>query len=171
VYRLNEPGRFPSGYADIFSKQLRQGDIATIVVEQEGRTVGFGSLSIQEGPGISAATLGFGMIRPSHHGRGFGTAVLLGRLCALPKPLSSFRTIVISTVATSTTFYQRFGFQNAGSYPDEYGYTHDFYRTNLYENDWQACKSLLARSDVSLDVSGMSIPKAQIGKNLRTYRA
>jgi RimJ/RimL family protein N-acetyltransferase len=57
--------------------------------------------------------LTYGMVRPAFQRQGIGTAMLLARLAALPRPLKPVR-VTLSSVPASERFLARFGFVHQG---------------------------------------------------------
>ena len=111
LYEENEPGRFPPNTSGLYANHLRASGCLTLVMEQEGRIVGTGGVSLKSDPaGRLYCWLSFGLIAPTYHRLGLGTALLLARIALLPAdrlPLPAF----LTAVWRSRSFYERFGFQ------------------------------------------------------------
>jgi len=158
IYRLNEPGRFPAGYFNHFSKWLRLRRDLFVVAEAGGRILACGGLNVDTRAVADAAALNFGMVHPEHHRQGFGTALLLARLATLAQPDVRWL-ISISTTGGSETFYRRFGFRRLGRFAGRHGEQFVHYYVTLYRNQWQACRALLECATIVLDTEGAAIPE------------
>lgn len=157
IYRLNEPGRFPPGYFDHFYHWLRREDDLVLVCESGGAIRGFGGVSIARQAMGEFAALNFGMIHPTHHGEGYGTALLFARLAALPRPGSSWDAL-ITTTGGSERFYRRFGFVPAGRFADEQGTEFDQYVARIHRWHWQTCRDALRSAPIESDIEGVVVP-------------
>jgi ribosomal protein S18 acetylase RimI-like enzyme len=158
IYRLNEPGRFPDGYFNVFSDWLRNKKAYFLVVEVEGTIRGFGGVGIYQHDIAEVCTLSFGMVHPTFHKQGFGTALLLARLATLPKP-KKYWTVLLSTTGGSETFYSRFGFfflQRERGAESEIEF--DYYNSRLLEKQWSECRAILNRAGIILEHSDAEIP-------------
>ena len=157
LYRLNEPGRFPDGHFQGFSKWLRGNSSLVLVVEVSGQIRGIGGLHKIMHPEMKIAQLGFGMVHPDFHRKGFGTALLLARLSILPVPDEEW-IISISTVGGSHTFYKRFGFTFVINHDGGSGTKLDWYRTRVRKPDWDACRARLQEGNIIMDIGDATIP-------------
>jgi [ribosomal protein S18]-alanine N-acetyltransferase len=157
IYELNQPGRFPDGYFEEFRGTLKSPMHLYLVIESAGKIIGLGG--IYRAPEVSSASsLLFGLIHPSWHRQGFGSALLLARLSALPKPVSR-EWIFLSSIGGSETFYQRFGFEHYGRFPHPpKQQLFDCYRSYLKPADWSECSQVLARSNVIFDRTDIQVP-------------
>jgi len=157
IYYLNEPGRFPPGHVQTFIDSLESPKQLFLVAEMQGEIAAVGGICrTPESP--QGSSLSFGMVHPDLHGKGLGTALLLGRLAALPRPTGVWWAI-LSSVGGSWTFFQRFGFLHYGRFAlppqmEEF----DCYRAYLEESDWQACSRILAERRVCFDREGIQVP-------------
>ncbi|MGH8048051.1 MAG: GNAT family N-acetyltransferase [Chthoniobacterales bacterium] len=161
IYSLNEPGRFPAGYLDLFSKWLRSRSDLLLMCEVEGEVRGFGGIHMLKHPDGEVAGLSNGMIHPDSHKQGYGTALLLARLATLPSPQLQWQ-VFLSTAGGSETFYRRFRFVPSQPFTDERGTKFDLYRTRVYRPDWEACRDALAAASVAMDTADAVVPMRQI---------
>src|SRR5262249_41155293 len=122
IYRLNEPGRFPEGVFEKYSKLLFEQKVCVLVVETDEGIVATGGIYCHA-EAENQACLCYGLIHPKHHGKGIGTALVLVRL-ALLNPKRPFYFVGISAVRKSIDFYYRFGFVNHRPWNDEHGKEH-----------------------------------------------
>jgi len=109
IYRLNEPTHFPSGYFEHFCQALTNGKTLFIVVEEEGKVLGFAGVCMHTEPAQNSVGLTFGMVHPEAQRRGIGTVLLLARLAVLPTPKSGY-CLYMSSIANSQPFFRQFGF-------------------------------------------------------------
>src|SRR5262245_22199868 len=86
IYRLNEPGRFPTGFFPEFERTMALPASRFVVACTDNEIAGVGGIAIPPGVTFSAASLVFGMVHPRWHRKGIGSALLLGRVCMLPAP-------------------------------------------------------------------------------------
>jgi ribosomal protein S18 acetylase RimI-like enzyme len=154
IYRLNEPCHFPAGYADEFSEWLAGGRSTVLLCEVDGGIVGLGGIRLQRQDGVEFARLSYGMIHPAHHQRGYGTALLLARLAALPEPDAAWNAFIM-TNGSADSFYERFGFIHVGPSVDERGTKFFTYHTRVTRRDWKDCRHALA--PVSLDMADATV--------------
>ena len=166
IYRANEKAHFPAGYFPTFSSWLRDQRALILVAEKEGTVNAVCGISAQEQEGYHFASLSFGMVHPSLHGRGYGTALLLTRLSLLrtDKPQTF---VMLSTTGGSERFYKRFGFKFFHAVQPTPTYREDRYFARVTSRDRARCAELLQRA-VSLsptlrseqvpDFSGLDTP-------------
>ncbi|MEK0450262.1 MAG: hypothetical protein RL088_2530 [Verrucomicrobiota bacterium] len=158
IYRLNEPGRFPTGaqYIEEFSGELRDGRTLFVVCEVDGIVRGCGGIArIRERPDLVSLT--YGMVHPSYHGKGFGTVMLLGRLSLLPTDGGATWIPCMATVDASAPFYARFGFSGR-KFSDEAGSEFWNYFSCLNDADVERCRGSLADADVTNHCFGETVP-------------
>jgi RimJ/RimL family protein N-acetyltransferase len=101
-------------------------------------------------PGLFAdhVWLVFGMVRPAHHGRGIGTAMLVARLGALPRPVAPVR-VMLSNVAASEGFFARFGFAYQGQMVAPHSRILLDVKSGLLDlRGWETCRILMQESGV-----------------------
>lgn len=111
LYEENEPGRFPPNTAPLYADHLNKTEGMTLVLEQDGKIVGVGGISLKPDPAVSLCCwLSFGLIAPAHHRRGLGTVLLLARIARLPADLLPVPAFLMA-VKSSRSFYERFGFR------------------------------------------------------------
>lgn len=156
IYQLNEPGRFPPGVLEEFSRSLRDDACLTLVCEAGGEVRAVGSIC-RYPQDLEIAWLSFGMVHPDYHRHGFGTVSLLARLVSLGSPVVRWSNW-IATVGGSETFYRRFGFAHMGYCMDESERSYRNYRMRLYPADWEICRKVLEHSGVVLDLGGIAVP-------------
>jgi N-acetylglutamate synthase-like GNAT family acetyltransferase len=157
LYELNEPGRFPSGYLEEFLSTLKSSLHLYLVIEAHGKVAAVGGI-YRTPEAASGCSLVFGMVHPSHHKQGLGTALLLARLAALGRPPHIWWAFLASA-GGSSTFFERFGFQHYGRYPHPPDMRiFDCYRSYLEESDWESCANILAQRGVHFDRSGIDVP-------------
>lgn len=112
LYKLNEPGRFPPNLMEEYERTLAAKGTAFLVARMGGELVGAGGLMRLGGEASRGIGLAFGLVHPAWQRRGFGSALLLARLAALPEP-DPYWNIALSAVESAQTFYQQFGFMAA----------------------------------------------------------
>lgn len=158
IYRLNEPGRFPAGYADLFSEYLQAHVNLVLICEVDGEIRGFGGVGITHVSwAVDQASLNYGMVHPDFHQRGFGTTLLLARLAVMPE--ATFERIVsMTTVGGSHRFYQRFGFGWYRTLTDDRGTEMDHWYTRFRKRDGELCREALAIRKVALETDGLEVP-------------
>ena len=103
IYQMNAPGRFPAEVEQEFEEVLKKDDCAMLVIEDHGRVVACGGLSLAGSEG----TLFYGLIHSEFQKKGIGRLLLLSRLARIHGP----EVIVnICAVDDSVGYYERFGF-------------------------------------------------------------
>jgi GNAT superfamily N-acetyltransferase len=153
LYRLNEPGRFPPGHLPEFERTLRDGKHLFLILEEEGKIVGCGGISINRYEmgvvvyGIQA-WLFFGLIHPQSHRRGLGSALLLARLAMLPP--AEWWPISLQAVPTSRSFYETLGFRFDPTMKYEGGAECSAMCAYLNSADRKLCDTLLRDAGVTL---------------------
>ncbi len=157
IYRLNEPSRFPEGNFDYFSKWIRSNTALILVVEVAGEVRGVGGIQKMQQDKPKVAWLSFGMIHPSYHRKGFGTALLLARFSTLPMPNEEWWVAMMS-VGKSYTFYRRFGFAWYSCHYDGEGNAFDCYQTRILKPEWDACRARLQQANITVDIGNTYIP-------------
>ena len=150
IYRENEPGRFPLGLITQFERVLDLPGYLKLVCCIEDKPVAVGGITIQA-VRPHHLWLVYGMVRPEYHRCGIGTAMLLARLAALPRPSNSVR-VLLSNVPASEGFLVRFGFAYQGqirlgsSGPDI-----DVKSAILNVASWDKCREQLRRIGIEPD--------------------
>lgn len=155
IYKLNEPGRFPEDTIGQYEKSLRTQSSYFLVAEKKGRIIASGGMAYFQNPYL--AILCFGLVRPSDHGTGIGTALLLARL-ALLKEDELVHRVFIFAVEKSFGFYQRFGFQPTRSWRDAKGNEHPSGYLVITNAEVQQCRRLLADHGISVPHDGDQVP-------------
>jgi N-acetylglutamate synthase-like GNAT family acetyltransferase len=155
LYKQNEPGRFPEGVISQYEKALREQSSYFLVAEREGRVVATGGMAYVQQPHI--AVFCFGLVSPGNQGTGIGTALLLVRFALLKKDRPLYRVLILA-VAKSFGFYQRFGFQPCGSWPDPNGQEHPAGSLVITYEEAQQCRQLLADHGISVPHDEEQVP-------------
>jgi ribosomal protein S18 acetylase RimI-like enzyme len=157
LYLLNQPGRFSVRYLDLFVESLELPSHLYLIVEWQGQIAAVGGIYLTpEVP--SGCTLVFGLVDPSCHRKGIGTALLLARLSVLRKPAGVWWAF-LSSAGGSWTFFERFGFQHYGRFPIPPDMEYfDCYRSYLEEADWSRCATVLEEQRVHFDREGLQVP-------------
>lgn len=167
LYRLNEPGRFPEGYLDEFCKDLKSGSTLFLVCESETEICGMAGISTYQHEGQSIASFSYGLIHPKHHGRGFGTVMLIARFAVLPIG-SPLWLGTMTVLKSSASFYSQFGFVG-GRLPNVSGDEMWDYFVTAQPTDLKKCREMLDSAEAILDTEGAVIPTSrpslQIGNN------
>ena len=152
IYRLNEAGHLPAGAFDRFHNYVRTHMAEFVVIEADGAVRGFGGITVPKSSPVKIATLVFGMIHPDDHRKGYGTTLLIARLASLPRPADDCAVVLYAT-DRSVSFYDRFGFAPRSRAIDpETGVDLTGCLAQLSLNQWLACRELLQRNAVTLDL-------------------
>jgi N-acetylglutamate synthase-like GNAT family acetyltransferase len=119
VFDSNVPRFFTPPERDKFAGFLdRLPGRYAVVCDDEGRVVGCGGLApTVEDPRI--ATLTWGMVHASLHGKGYGRALTEGRLAWLSE-MPEIERVRIDTSHLTEDFYARRGFRTYNRIPDHY---------------------------------------------------
>lgn len=155
LYTLNEPGRFPAGLLEPYERALLNAHCYFLVAESEGQIVASGGISHWQRK--DAAVLCYGLVRPSHQGRGIGTALLLARLSLLNPTLPEFH-IVLFAVEKSIGFYQRFGFHSVAPWQDSYGGEHPSGHLLFTSAEIRRCRNLLNKHGIVVPQDQDQVP-------------
>jgi N-acetylglutamate synthase-like GNAT family acetyltransferase len=142
IYRANEKAHFPDGYFPRFSTWLREERALTLVAEAEGKVNAVCGVSAQEQEWRHFAALSFGMVHPSLHRCGYGTAILLARLSLVHTKCSETH-VILSTAGGSESFYTRFGFKFLQSLQPTSAYREDHYVARFTARDRARCAAFL----------------------------
>ncbi|RYD19710.1 MAG: GNAT family N-acetyltransferase [Verrucomicrobiaceae bacterium] len=156
IYQLNEGGNF-SGGLDSFRRTLEEGHSLYLVCEENGEIRAMGGMNIRYCGNDEMVELFFGMVHPDHHHRGFGTAIVLARLCILPAPRDEWQ-VRMHSVADG--FHRKFGFHPYEVVSDENG--NRIVRLQLYLSlkGIARCRVVLASAHILVDCAGCGIPAA-----------
>jgi len=159
IYSENEPGHFPPGFSDVFEQTLDRPDYLKLVLNVQGRLAAVGAIGLfPRMIGLQNVWLAFGMVRPDVHGQGLGTALLLARLAALPEPKLPMK-VLLSNVARSESFLERFGFEYQGQMPGLAGGPMLDVRAALLDRgSWQRCREIVG----GLGFAPQEIPATQV---------
>jgi N-acetylglutamate synthase-like GNAT family acetyltransferase len=158
LYALNEAGRFPEGFIEEYKKTLREQTSYFLVAEIKGQIIASGGVGYL---GENTAVFCFGLVRPSHHGRGVGTALLLARL-ALLNPKRPAYQVVILAVEKSFDYYKRFGFRNFTVWPDIHGQKHPCGRLRVTCSEIRRCRELLRKHGIVVPQDEDQIPSTKV---------
>jgi Acetyltransferase (GNAT) family len=113
IYNENETGRFPDGVVGQFEQFLQSPGYLRLVGCIDEQPIAIGGIGLIPGLFADSVWLVFGMVRPALHRRGIGTAMLLARLAALPRPAKPVR-VSLTSVEASEGFFERFGLAYQG---------------------------------------------------------
>ena len=160
IYSENAPGHFPEGYFKHFENDLASDGYLWLVIEEAGVPIGVGGISIH-GDDEAVAALSFGMIRPDRHGMGYGSALLLARVAALPQPDPLMR-IFMSSVEGSVGFYKKFGFAFVKRFQMDENTELDWYYVQIKPPAWEASRILLASARVEFDPDSVKVPTKRL---------
>jgi N-acetylglutamate synthase-like GNAT family acetyltransferase len=155
IYKLNEPGRFPEGVIAKYEQCLRDQSSYFMVAEKNGRVVATGGISYFQKPHL--VMLCFGLIRPENQRAGIGAASLLARLALLKQDQPAYR-VLICAVTKSFGYYQRFGFQLFGTWPDHQGKDHPLGALTVTYEEVQQCRKLLTDHGISFPQDEDQVP-------------
>jgi predicted N-acetyltransferase YhbS len=168
IYLNNEPGRLPTGVAPEFELFLERNDYLKLVCCIDGAVTAVGGIGLLPGLLASKAWLVFGLVDPSFHGRGIGTALLLARLAALPRPRRPVR-LLLSNVPGAVGFFARFGFELQGQMPVGPHRTFiDVCSAMLDVETWETVRDSVSERVGQL--SALDVPTIQIDPRLRNQR-
>jgi hypothetical protein len=155
IYRANEVGRFPEGFASFFEDFLDRADYLKIVLCDQDRPVAIGGIGLAPFLASHCAWLIFGLVSPALHGRGLGTALLLSRIALLPEPSPGVR-LFMTNVAKSHAFFARFGFASMGKVPSGRANVQlPCSSTSLDAATWRLCRG-------RVEGLGLTLPTAAI---------
>ena len=162
IYLRNEQEHFPEGHFEDFKENLTADSSLSLVIEVEDRVIGVGDICL-ESTDATACDLSFGMIHPDHQRRGFGSALLLARLAALPKPEQPIF-VCLAPVRNSVKYYERFGFEFLARVPIGKGQQKiDVFTAVLEAAAWEACASLLLASKIEIRFDDFTVPIRESG--------
>jgi predicted N-acetyltransferase YhbS len=122
IYRANfEAGLIPDHYEDDFLEVLNSTEILTLVLIDDGKVLGCGSISCSWQGSTLSANLSYGLIHPDHHRKKLGSYLLVSRLSLLAESRAGG---VVSLIAIkgSVGFYSDVvGFTEYDQTKDEFG--------------------------------------------------
>ena len=161
IFRAHEGTHFPHGVFDDFARLHKSVDVRPLILiaQSEGELRAFGGITILTGQRFAYLT--FGMVHPEHQRSGYGSALLLARLAALPKPLFDWK-LVLSTAGPSASFYARFGFRHTSRYTHPLGLELDQYVARLDLRGWTDCFKRLWEAPIRIEWEGMSVPERDL---------
>ena len=160
IYEENEARFFPSGYRTEFERDLSSDAYLWLGVEEQGELVAVGGIYLDT-EDTGAAALAFGMVRPDEQGGGYGSALLLARIAALPPP-QPFTRIVMSSLENSVGFYKRFGFVYVMRLTMEDGSELDSYYAKVTRSSWNAARTILVSRQVTFDPDAVEVPHSPL---------
>lgn len=128
LFDSNAPRFFdPSEKAD-FESFLDELDWPYQVIERDGRIVACGGHAVE--PDGRTASLCWGMVDGTLHGRGVGTALTAARIAAA-RATPGVEVLRLDTGPQTKGFYERFGFEVTGMQADGYAPGYDRYDMRL----------------------------------------
>lgn len=157
IYRQIEGGHVPTGFRQDFEQSLRSESCYWLGVEANGELVGAGGIAPVD-TADQGMVLVFGSIRPDRHGMGYGSALLLARIAALPPPDPKWL-LVMTSLTKSIGFYKAYGFDYVMRSADDNGNEFDAYHAWVSLRTWaEACEALV-KSAVSIDRGALAMPR------------
>jgi len=164
IYKDNEHDRFPTDFIVFFEFCLDCEDFLKLVLRINDVPVAIAAVSYRNRLGSANAWLAFGMVSPAYQGKGLGSALLIARLCLLPKPIYSVR-LFMTNVGASQAFYARFGFAPYGTSPSgRPGLMLACNSALLGVCEWQACRERVA--GLGLTLPTIEVPQLHRSKNV-----
>ncbi|MCX6852414.1 MAG: GNAT family N-acetyltransferase [Verrucomicrobia bacterium] len=137
IYQMNAPGRFPAEVEQEFEEVLKRDDGALLVIEDHGRIVACGGITLE---GIQR-TLIYGLIHSEFQKKGIGRLLLLSRLARIQGP----EVIVnICAVDDSIGYYERFGFTRYALWFSQNGEAHPMAGVSVHPEDCEEIATFLA---------------------------
>jgi N-acetylglutamate synthase-like GNAT family acetyltransferase len=157
IYLRNEQEHFPEGHFEDFKKNLTMDSSLWLVIEVEKRVIGVGGICLESADNTTC-NLSFGMIHPDYQRQGFGSALLLARLAALPKPEQPIF-VCMAPVRNSVKYYERFGFEFLARVQlGKDQHKTDVFTSVLEAAAWDACASLLFASKIETRFDQFPVP-------------
>jgi N-acetylglutamate synthase-like GNAT family acetyltransferase len=155
LYALNEPERFPEGMVRQYEKSLITSSSYFLVAENDTHIMASGGMSyfVRE----NTVVLCYGLVHPSHQGRGIGTALLLARLALLNPERSSYD-VFIFALEKSFAFYRRFGFRDFQPWKDVHGDLHPSGCLLVTSPEIRKCRQLLSDHGITVPQDEDQIP-------------
>ncbi|MBN8420291.1 MAG: GNAT family N-acetyltransferase [Verrucomicrobia bacterium] len=137
IYRMNAPGRFPTEVEQEFEEVLKRDDGAMLVIEDHGRIVACGGMTLEGTKG----TLIYGLIHSECQKKGIGRLLLLARLARIHGPAVS---VNLCAVEDSIGYYERFGFTRYALWHSQNGEAHPIAGVSLHPENCQEIVTFLA---------------------------
>jgi ribosomal protein S18 acetylase RimI-like enzyme len=157
IYRLNGAAQLPPAYWAYFLDWLHTREAQVFVAEVNREVRGFGGLTMHQQINLGLATLSYGTVHPTHHGHGFGTALLLGRLAMVPESEIPWE-VFASTTSDAGRYYQQFGFSWVGRFPRQDGTSLDLYSALFDRAGQKTCHAALREASIFLAPSSGAGP-------------
>jgi GNAT superfamily N-acetyltransferase len=158
LYRANEAAHFPPGRFEYYESRLRSRQFLTLIACRGDEPVGCSGIQY-DADGV--AVLCFGMVSPSHHRRGIGTAQLLVCL-ALVTPIDDIATVAMFAIPGSVSFYRRFGFVFLRHAQGDDGSTYPLGVLRFNQTVIDDCRTLLASRRIAYPDVRDSIPQRRV---------
>ena len=157
IYKENEADNFPEGFLGEFELFLRNPSYLKLVLCLEDSPVAIGGIGWALNWRKSHAWLIFGMVTPHLQRQGLGAALLLARLSAISKPLFPV-TISMTNVATSATYYSRYGFLNTGkTQTSQPTFKMPRSSVSLNSENWRQCREGLERLGLTFPIEKVPV--------------
>ncbi len=137
IYQMNAPGRFPAEVEQEFEEVLKKNEGAMLVIEDQGRIVACGGMTLE---GIQG-TLIYGLIHSEFQKKGVGRLLLLSRLVRFPGPAV---VVNICAVEDSIGYYKRFGFARYALWFSQNGQAHPMAGVSLHAETREKIAAFLA---------------------------
>ena len=163
IYTENAAHGLPDGYFETFTRDIESNSYLWMVAEVEEGPVGVGGICLTSTPDLIGG-LAFGLVRPDKQQQGIGSALLLARMAALPKP-DRYTRVMMSSVPATVDFYKQFGFSYFGRIPIDETRELDHYYTVVTRPAWGAASVLLASGGVSITPAMPKIPVRQMAES------
>lgn len=108
LYRAHVPGTLPAQMLPHYEEFLRTGTSYLLVVDENDKITGTGSLTLQGD--ANGAALAYGIVHPDAQRQGLGSSLLAARL-SLVDPETWPARVVLETSPMAGDFFAQFGFQ------------------------------------------------------------
>lgn len=166
LYDANEAGRFPAGARVLYEQFLVDPKYLKLVCCIEDELVAVGGIGQTLSLFSNDVWLVFGLVKPTHHGRGIGTTMVLSRLATLQRPQTLVH-VQLSTVPTSASFLARFGFTYQGQIAASPNVAPvDLQSALLDAEGWDTCRSMIQAVGIDLAILP-TIPTIDFWADLR----
>ena len=158
IYLTNERDHFPDRHFQEFKTGLTTNAALWLVIEAENEVIGVGGICLEHKEGGLCHLL-FGMICPDRRRQGYGSALLLARLAALPEPVELIF-MSMAPVVNSIKYYEQFGFEFSGSERSAKSNNKKLQISCsvLTTPAWRECSSLLSAARIEFNPDQCSVP-------------